>query len=718
MPNTLRTLALFASALWLVPGAAHAAPRALLIGINDYIEVPDLRGAINDVEMMQEILVSRFGFAPADIEVVKDKEGTREGILAAFDRLARRTKADDVVYIHYSGHGSQATDMDGDEEDGKDETLVAHDSRTQGVPDITDDELGEKLAAIDARTIVIVLDSCHAGTATRSLGALSDANELLGGLRPRFVPEDDRRELYDRPRSRAVVPLISAGHVLLTGAAFDEEALDGPVDRKPHGLFSYAFAKSLSRSAPTASATDVFSGVGHEFERIRGQLNLQKMPDPQLEATSEDLKRPLFAALVEPAPQAGGASAASPPRLAWIAVEPHSYPGRVVLKRGAALGAGRGSLWAIYPPDERRFEPGAAVAEAEVERIDGSDAVARLEPAEAKVPPGARAVALAPPPASSELPVALVDADATRSDALRAALRKRLPEIRFVGSGEFARFVVRCRGASCAVTGADGLFAIADLEAGDVEVLAERLGNLFARSLTASELLALDNPAASLELELGVVAAASAEARPGDERGMVVIPSTDSPRFRIRQPGEPRTASNSLQLRVASDADCTLTVVDVDSSGRVQVIFPNAVSERKGYFPDGALQAGKPLLIPDSLAPGNRAGFHIDYSPPAGSDTVRAFCTRDPRAAQALRTAVAALDPDAPATRGASGSGLGGLRQQLASLASRGLQIVEDVPPPVVEEPVPEPVAEPVAPPPPAWRADWAAASVTIEVTE
>jgi hypothetical protein len=700
---------------------AGAASRALLIGINQYTGVPPLRGAVNDVALLSEVLTSRFGFQAKDVETLIDQQATRAGILAALDRLAARSAEGDLVYLHFSGHGSQMRDRNGDEQDGQDETIVPQDGRTQNVPDITDDEIGEKLSAIRAKSLIVVLDSCHSGTATRSLGAKSSADALLGGLTPRYVPPDDRADLYAQvgAQSRAVVPLVSSGHVLFTGAAFNEEALDGPVDRKPHGLFSYALATSLSRAAPTATPREVFAGVAQEFERIRAQLNLRKMPDPQLEAEKTDLDQPLLAAAApaQPSPAAPGA----PARLAWLSVEPVA-PGKVRLARGSALGAGRGSLWAVYPPGEVRFAPGQALAQAEVTELSGGDAIAVLVPPKANVPAGARAVALAPPPASAELPVALVDANEKRAKALRQALPKRLAEIRFVGSGEFARFVVRCNAQKCRVDGADGLYAIAELDASDHDALVDGLVNLFARSLTAAELLALDNPSSEIRVKLAVVAKADADAARGDERGMVLVGSGESPKFRIRKDGTPRTRENSLQLRVEPSADCHVTVVDVDSAGTVQVLFPNAASEKKGYHPDGALRAGKPLLIPDSLESGNRAGFHIDYAPPAGTDTLRAFCTRDPRAASALRSAIRALDPNAQGTRSTRSRGLSSLRQQLAGLASRGVKLVEDTGPalPVPAQTPAPPVAPevPAAPAAEAWRADWAAASVTIEVRE
>ena len=67
--------------------AAAAGRKALLIGINEYMAVPDLRGALNDIELIRDVLVTRFGFAAEDIEVLTNEQATRDNMLAAFERL-------------------------------------------------------------------------------------------------------------------------------------------------------------------------------------------------------------------------------------------------------------------------------------------------------------------------------------------------------------------------------------------------------------------------------------------------------------------------------------------------------------------------------------------------------------------------------------------------------------------------------------------------------
>lgn len=709
--------------------AAPAASRrkALLIGINEYVAVPDLRGALNDVDMMEELLVTRFGFREQDIEVIRDEAGTREGILAALDRLAQRVEPGDFVYVHYSGHGSQAPDASGDESDGFDETLVPQDGRTSGVPDITDDELASALSKLDARQVFIVLDSCHSGTATR------------GVVQPRAVPTDLRADLYPATSTRAVVPLVQANHVLMTGAADNQEALDGPVDGRLHGLFSYALARSMANSAPGTSPRMILVGVGAELERIKAQLGLRSMPEPQLEAPADRLEAALFeppAAEPEPTPADAGQGEPAPQsaRLPWVTLEKLG-DGRVRLLQGQRLGAAVGSIWGVYPAGELRFAPGEALAQAEVSAVEGADATAKLDPADAALPDGARAILLAPPPSEDRVPVRLSDADGERAARLQAALRERLDAVVFVPDGEFARFAVQVGDDGCQVFGADGSFEIASFTAGDEDALAGELAALFARSMTAAELLALDNPATTLQLELATAGNGGASESTSDD-GVIVSAGTSAPVYRIRKAGEPRSATNSLQLRIQPSAACYLSVVDVDSEGRIYLLFPNALSEAKGYLPDGRLEAGEPVLIPDSLESGNQAGFHIDYSPPVGTDTVRAFCAVDRSVAVAMRDAIGALESDAsPASRGVRDEvrrSLDELRTLLARTSARGLKLVPDVPEQVAQveqpepeptpvpepEPAPTPEPEPAPAKPPAPPPDWVAASLSLEVAE
>ena len=111
---------------------------ALLVGIDDYKYVSDLRGTVNDVKNMKRLLVESFGFPDDEehIRVLTDKRATREAIITSIEEhLIAKARSDSIVVFHYSGHGSQLKDaVRGDEIDGWDETIVPHDSSYSRFP--------------------------------------------------------------------------------------------------------------------------------------------------------------------------------------------------------------------------------------------------------------------------------------------------------------------------------------------------------------------------------------------------------------------------------------------------------------------------------------------------------------------------------------------------------------------------------------------------------
>ena len=89
---------------------------ALLIGIGDYPEDSGwnkIHGN-NDISIIKSTLI-RQGFSEDSIMQLIDSAATKSNILKAFDDLAARLRYGDVAYIHFSGHGQQVSDLNGDE---------------------------------------------------------------------------------------------------------------------------------------------------------------------------------------------------------------------------------------------------------------------------------------------------------------------------------------------------------------------------------------------------------------------------------------------------------------------------------------------------------------------------------------------------------------------------------------------------------------------------
>lgn len=636
-------LACFAATLTGSAPASHSGvKRALLIGINRYAAVPSLKGAVNDVMTMKEVLIQRWGFDPVNIAMLIDEQATRDNMTAALENIVRDANAEDTVYIHYSGHGSQVQDLNGDEADGLDETLVPQNGRTPGVRDIVDDELGELLSKLRTRNVLIVLDSCHSGTATRSVD-----------IRARSVPPDKRIDLYKAvPQSRAVIPRLQSRFVVMSATSEEDEALDGPIQGQYHGFFSYALASSLSTAAPNATARAVFSGALEELKRVQQEFGRISMPEPQLEAPPAQLDQPLLGL---PLLNAGEVSL-TVPRLTWATVQGNGK-NELILVKGVILGATPGSTWSIFPPDETKFSPEAAIGVAVVARTSGYDAVATLASTRVSIPPGSRAVASVRALQASRIAIKIQGGSLSQQQQAQELLLKYSPELTLAGPEARGRFILDLSGAKFRLLTADGLQTAAEFDGASSSWAADA-ARIIVRSHKASELLELDNPAAQLKVTVSAASPSQTVTR-----DIILAANTQPTVLYVRAPSDPRSQTNSLQLAVTVTMDAYVTIVDVDSDGDINLLFPNA-QQSAAFLPGGLIRGNATTLIPDSLKAENIAGFYWDFAPPKGIDTIRVFASTDLASAEAIRRRISAL----PSTSGADP--LAALHDDLQKLAS------------------------------------------------
>eukprot|EP00045_Choanoeca_perplexa_P010981 m.114194 g.114194 ORF g.114194 m.114194 type:complete len:514 (-) comp15468_c0_seq4:992-2533(-) len=158
------------------------ARRALLVAIEYRTPNPMARGAakpevsyqlegcINDSLAVRELLKRQFGFKDQDILTLREDIDdvrlypTRKNIFKGISWLVKGASAGDKLFFHYSGHGGQKRDRDGDEADGYDETLLPLDFQRAG--QITDDEIHERMVMPLPEGCVLhcVIDACHSGS--------------------------------------------------------------------------------------------------------------------------------------------------------------------------------------------------------------------------------------------------------------------------------------------------------------------------------------------------------------------------------------------------------------------------------------------------------------------------------------------------------------------------------------------------------------------------
>jgi uncharacterized caspase-like protein len=675
--------------------ADHAGiKRALLVGINKYKAVPGLQGSVNDIETMRAILMSRWGFLPRNITVLTDESATHDKILSALTELVQVSGPEDTMYFHFSGHGSQVQDLNGDEDDGLDETLVPQDGRSGGVRDIVDDELDEIFSKLRTEKVLVVLDSCHSGTATRSFD-----------IRARSVPQDMRVDLYKTGvtgvTKRGIAEVKTAHFVSMGAAAENEEALDGPIDGTYHGFFTYAFARALSTAGADATPRQIFAAVTKELARIQTTFGRTSMPEPQLEGPAAMFDRPLFAGSASsatPPTLATGAAAPAVPRVAWLDAEP-SDGNQITLLNGSLLGATPGSTWAIYPPGEKLFAAGHARAVATVMQVSGKDARATLAADHTAIASASRAIALLPAPASSRVAIRILDVPGAERSRIEEVLKRHIKNVEWVGTNQPARYLIDMQGQNVRLLAADGLSVAGSFPISDESAAAD-VGRIASRSAKAVELLTLDNPSSQLAVTARVVGT-----QPYASRDIQLVANINPAQMHSRRQGEPRSAQNSLQLEIEVNANCYLTIADVDSEGNMNVLFPNDY-QHGDFYANGAVRAGTPALIPDSLQTGNRAGFYWDYSPPRGTDTVRVFASTDLETARMIRQRIKTLQSAAAPKLRAIEDDFGPLRDDFGKLATRGIKVVADQATGNSSSAVPS------------GPADWSATSLTIQVAD
>lgn len=154
-----------------------------------------------DVPLVQGMLKSA-GFK--SVTALVNRQATKTGIIGAFRKMAASCKQGDVVYVHYSGHGQQMTDVHNDEKDGLDECWIPYDAYRKasatyhGEKHLTDDELNVYLNAIRHKIgakgkLLVVIDACHSGDGTRG-----DNDEVVRGVEDTLVVDSlNARGLYE-----------------------------------------------------------------------------------------------------------------------------------------------------------------------------------------------------------------------------------------------------------------------------------------------------------------------------------------------------------------------------------------------------------------------------------------------------------------------------------------------------------------------------------------
>lgn len=279
--------------------------KALLIGINYFGQRGQLRGCINDVKNMSTYLNQQFGYAREDMVILTDdqqnpmSQPTKQNILRAMHWLVKDAKPNASLFFHYSGHGGQTPDLDGDEEDGYDEVIYPVDFRTAG--HIVDDEMHRIMvqSLLPGVRLTAIFDSCHSGSALDlpyiystqgvlkepnlakeagqgllgivSAYARGDMSSILSTASGLFKKATTGDKAYDKTMQTRTSP---ADVIMWSGSKDTQTSQDAQIDGEATGAMSWAFITALKKN-PQQSYVQLLNS-------IREELSTKYTQKPQL----------------------------------------------------------------------------------------------------------------------------------------------------------------------------------------------------------------------------------------------------------------------------------------------------------------------------------------------------------------------------------------------------------------------------------------------------
>ncbi|KAF7354730.1 hypothetical protein MSAN_01387000 [Mycena sanguinolenta] len=255
---------------------------AVVMGINEYTEIPPLDGAVNDARAVQKFLVEDLHVPIRNIVLLEDGAATRATILSTLQThlhdnpdIADHGKA--TILLYFAGHGSRVDAPDAIlAPDGRIELLCPVDYKTknaageevQAIPDYVLSRLLGQIAEKKSQNIIVILDCCHSGgfcTALCSVldlttgGMDRDVDKTARSVRSdSYIPVDLDRQIWQDKDEVVSYRLKSLSPcVLLAACGADEKAREFT---RPDGTVGGRFTSELIpilRQAPLGCTTAI-----------------------------------------------------------------------------------------------------------------------------------------------------------------------------------------------------------------------------------------------------------------------------------------------------------------------------------------------------------------------------------------------------------------------------------------------------------------------------
>ena len=206
---------------------------AVVVGINDYPQLPKLKYAVNDAKAFQRLLVEKNLVPAENITVLLNEQATLRKLRSALGTgLKGAADSDDMVIIFYAGHGATERDAMSMDGDGLEKYILTYDSDPSDLfsTALPMRDLALIFNRIRSERLIFIADACYSGA---SGGRTVSVTGLRANIADTFL---------DR---------IAAGRgkVIITASAANEVSVEQ--DELQHGVFTYYLLEGLKGPADT-----------------------------------------------------------------------------------------------------------------------------------------------------------------------------------------------------------------------------------------------------------------------------------------------------------------------------------------------------------------------------------------------------------------------------------------------------------------------------------
>ena len=231
---------------------------ALVVGINEYQNVRNLKYAVNDAEAFYNLLVEQNQIPPENVILLTDKKASLKNLRRALGtQLKKRAGKEDMVIIFFAGHGATEQDASSPDGDGLEKYLLPVDAELDDIytSAIPMREISHIFRRIKSERIIFVADSCYSGA---SGGRTVNVTGIRSSLSEAFL---------DRVAS-------GKGTIIITASGPNEVSMES--EEFKHGIFSYFLLEGLKGKADfdgdgLVTVDELYPYVSDNVARASGQ---------------------------------------------------------------------------------------------------------------------------------------------------------------------------------------------------------------------------------------------------------------------------------------------------------------------------------------------------------------------------------------------------------------------------------------------------------------